>query len=170
MNIPNLPTDNLWKFVTFFGLIIGFAGVYFKYQLDRDRRRDLIEIDYLVYKLKSQEILEPINSIRNGKDDAQTFNNDSNEFKQELQSLRILADSLNFRYDIYETVYSESEFKLYEDMRKLGFLLFIIGIIFWLVDVQIPLDEKLKEENLKSAGQRRTYIRVKPTQRPNNRY
>ena len=66
MNIPNLPTDNLYKFIALFGLVITISSAYFytKYYEDSSNKYDMA-IYYLEKTSDKNMLLLNSRSIKN---------------------------------------------------------------------------------------------------------
>lgn len=106
MNIPNLPTDNIYKFAAIFGLII-FAGSIYLYQISDKKIHDAeIQADLSYHK----KILDSINA---------TYSRGFYEMKRNMFREKTKNDSLlNIDKEVFLKEYAELE-KEYFEVQKI---------------------------------------------------
>lgn len=130
MNLPNIPTDNLYKFIAISGLAIFLFGLYL---FNSTQSELLLEINRL--KLE-QEILQLSN------DDFNKKSLDSLEFNHQAQILQKKVDQLPKTYKGYLT------------LTFLGFLISIFGFFQWYHKLQIHQNKIVKNEGEKAENQK----------------
>lgn len=148
------PTDNLYKFLAIFGLVIAITGAVGAYQALAELRAHLIESSYQGAKALQAQALAISNrlSLLTALE-AAAKKGDKAKFK-ELER--------KWKFDQGEQV-ANTELKKLQELRDLfaersrmlsalgllgvlfGAALSVIGFYFWYVRVQIHLDAKLKQ-------------------------
>lgn len=141
MNIPNIPTDNLYKFLAISGLII---FIFFTYFAESTKEKYLNEFYILD---KDNKILTLEKSVV------------SNDFDKQLE---IKKDSLELenRYTFLSKNWDKfihKRFKLYFWLGFLGTSISIFGFIMWYLKTQKYQNEIIKNEAYKSAIQRKQF-------------
>lgn len=129
MNIPNFPTDNLYKFLTIFGFVLLISGIYIAY----NERVDLsTKIDELTIKEQSLLVIK------------------KHQVKTPENKLDFLADSIALSVNIERL---KNKVELFQNHSSLCFIiaiagsgLLIFGIIKWHNKTQIYQDKILKNE------------------------
>ncbi len=122
MNIPHLPTDNLYKFLGIFGLVlIVFSSYMFN--------QDYVEIDSKLYDSESNEHVKEV-----------LVKNDSiSETNPNLDLKKLQTESQKKKFP--KLVH------LYIVLLFLGFVLSIVGFYYWFFRTQIIQDKILKIES-----------------------
>ena len=169
MNIPNIPTDNIYKFSAIFGLVI-FAGSIYLYQAsDRNihdakikielshqkLRADSINFDVKteIYNLSSGMLQERIKNFSQNNLDIDYYSQENAEQKKDLHD--ILKISNEYRSSISNTLknytdlsYYEYEKKIYRSFAKFliffSILLISWGFASWYYKHQIYMDAEIK--------------------------
>ncbi|TRZ65045.1 MAG: hypothetical protein D4Q79_00145 [Spirochaetia bacterium] len=159
MNIPNLPTDNLYKFMAIFGLVIIISGFYFyttiidKYSLAassliKEEGILKIETDYLSDEVA---LLETRIEIANGQGDKNILNNvlaDYKAVKDELKQKEIARESIEQK--IYDLEFIEKDVNAIKAYHfgaiGLGMVLMVYGFWLWYSKLQYYQDLIIRRE------------------------
>jgi len=167
MNIPNVPTDSLYKFMSLAGTIIVISAFYimttqsievekFRFKIKMEAVENHLSINLL--REKSAEINELINKLKLKKKESkrllneikvlnEQFNELSHQIDIGLEKRKINADELvNLSNRGLFTAVLGSFFIL------LGIFLSAAGFWAWYIKIQIPLDKLLKNQLLESEN------------------
>jgi len=136
MNLPQLPTDNLYKFIALSGLLIsGFVYFYKEYVLD-EIKTDLFLIETQVGQLEIENSYLEL-ELKDSK-------------KSELLLKKIAIKKFRITQLLKEVEYKNNKASnnlwIWTILLGLGGLMTIIGFRLWYVRVQKPLDQKLQKE------------------------
>jgi hypothetical protein len=170
MNIPSIPTDNLYKFSALIGTIIVFLSLYVPYILSSELSK---QISYLELKVKTSEAesdyfgdkvraVEKIidnsiaaqKGIRKHDPNKLELNYSENELKVFLSELIELKKSRAISRAEEDNLLSEtkrlnSEYDLIQNISRsfiiFGAILACFGYILWYFRIQIYQDRALKE-------------------------
>jgi hypothetical protein len=133
MITPNLPTDNLYKFTTLFGILIFIAGFYLP-----EYRNDKLTNDYKnVYASSNKNNFEASNLIKKL---STSTNPDTVQITNKLQNEILQSDTL---MKDYEATLNESRTwnsKLGEILTMLGIGFSLMGFYLWFNNFQIYQD------------------------------
>ncbi len=91
MNIPNLPTDNLYKFIALFGLILYISSTYFYIKNN---------FDYSNYQNENIAKIEHLNSLILEAESTKNLR------------IKLMKDSLSFNGKFFDMVNNEEEYLL----------------------------------------------------------
>ncbi len=135
MNIPNLPTDSLYKFISILGLLFILLYNYIEYNR-------LIEFS----KLRI-EILTNIDSIKfevehNKKYHKGEFvhSKDASEILRTMQDVSVKSKEMEYLEDEHEIIKNKINWLLY-----FGIVLMVVGVFFWYIKIQIHQDKLIKK-------------------------
>jgi len=146
VNIPLPPTDNLYKFIAIFGLVVTVVGFVFPRILIFDLQTQIIKLQGEVVVL--QAIAHDLHPKPDGKDFVSTYV----EVKAKLQVIEGLARQI------------ESLAILFAIGVGAGVFLMLNGFSFWYLRVQRYQDKILKNDAEKRLTHRSTRTRA-PTAR-----
>ena len=158
MDITKFPTDNLYKFLAIFGLVILIISVYYPFQLQNqfeklnaDIRTDLDLLHDSVLRQKDR-----INSLNELVDSSSNKNNEyllssqkeekikANNFKKDISIIeKNNNEIININYELNIFKYIASV------LIPLGSLMMIVGFYFWYTKLQRYQDIILKGETQK---------------------
>ncbi|MFH1315373.1 MAG: hypothetical protein ABIH67_03175 [Candidatus Uhrbacteria bacterium] len=148
MNIPNLPTDNLYKFIALVGVVVLLAASYFPIIKARELRLAMIEIEG---KIKSLEIevqyLQDIN--KKLEPNESTGDRNKEELLDKAYKLKMKNEELRTNSKKVEVIGID-----YECIRKIqtygmifGFILSAFGFFLWYFKIQKYQDKQLKKNS-----------------------
>lgn len=164
MNIPTIPTDNLYKFVSIFGLILFGFSIYVSHLYLDDRHE--INKDFFNYLVDANNTEKEYNLAKTGYDsiekiiiklkESEKF--DSIELEKALQDYyrdRILKYSRQWSKEAIEGAkllkrleYNEKKQKVYGIEAKIlaliGLILMAFGFFFWYFKYQKYIDAEIK--------------------------
>jgi len=159
MNIPNLPTDNLYKFMAIFGLVIIISGFYFyttiidKYSLAASsliKEEGILKIE-TEYLSDEVALLETRIEIANGQGDKNILNNvlaDYKAVKDELKQKEIARESIEQK--IYDLEFIEKDVNAIKAYHfgaiGLGMVLMVYGFWLWYSKLQYYQDLIIRRE------------------------
>lgn len=172
MNIPNLPTDNLYKFVALAGTIIVIVCFYLPFKLTSDISYEIINLEeqreILEEKLRylvnsSEELQESVSDLEadvehmdsNDTESVQEYNSKLLEMMTEqkkiisvTQKIKIERIKLSFNTKrierrSFESIVTSAFFIFFE---IIGFVMAIYGFKFWYKYVQRYQDLYLKNQ------------------------
>jgi soluble cytochrome b562 len=135
MNIPNLPTDNLYKFIAIFGLII---AVFSSYMLNKTPEDILSKVD----KIEAENL---INKLKTQKDSTSV---EMNKILIDVKIKQLSREVDNFPKLLY----------LYCFLLILGFTLKGIGFYNWYYKTQTYNDKILKNETEKILSEKSIHV------------
>lgn len=148
MSLPNLPTDNLYKFVALVGVIILIATLYFPIMKAREYRLSMvklkgqlrlldIELDYL--KEKATDL----------KSDHDNTGHTRTELIYEAHQLKMKSEELKTKGE--ELRILELDYQLLISIQKsgmlMGILTGILGFSLWYFKIQRYQDRQLKKNS-----------------------
>jgi|TARA_R110002110_G_scaffold401127_2_gene617868 uncharacterized membrane protein YraQ (UPF0718 family) len=141
MNIPNLPTDNIYKFFALTGLFIVIFSIITSEIKLTDNQTDLdiygaqaTELEYEVQRLNSRLEKDPHNQVYNSKElvDELKFKNFKLSNTNELIGKKLDRFKRTFHWLLFGVI--------------IGSIISFLGFIYWYNRVQRFLDYKLKLE------------------------
>jgi len=173
VTLPNLPTDNLYKFLALAGTVIVILSVYFVETklaevndriLDTEEEQSLIteRLELLQHKVKEFEQIVDSAIARQ----ADNWRRDTNKVHLRYSESEIKALNREVRDSLAQIALENVKFRanlkrlsqLHERSKEVvywgiffvvnGFLLGLIGFYFWYRNVQKPLDSLLQKELL----------------------
>ena len=149
--MTNIPTDNLYKFIAIFGLVILLTSVYYPFQM-------MQELSFKVYEIEAKaELMEYKNKYLEGRIKYITKRLE-NESDIEVQQ-KIYDDYYKQEIELKEAILSVKEntkkaelllknIETYEILRKYGTLvgafLIFLGFLNWFRFLQNPLDKQIE--------------------------
>ena len=146
--MPNLPTDNLYKFTAIVGVVVLLVSVYFPIIKSRELKLAMIEIENQTKILRIEtEYLEYITkNIKSAKEDRKIEKEDivSKSFiiKSKLQEILSKTKQLDILEEDYYII-----IKLQKICMLIGLILSISGFILWYFKIQKYLDRQLKKQS-----------------------
>jgi len=164
MNIPNLPTDNLYKFISIFGLILFGFSIYLsnlylddRHEINKDFSNYLVDADNTEkeYNLALTSY-DSIGNIIIQLEKLERFNSIKLEKAfQDYYRDRIIKYGIQWNNEAIEGAkllkrleYNEKKQKVYGDeadiLRLIGSVLMVIGFLFWYFKHQIYIDAEIK--------------------------
>jgi hypothetical protein len=149
MNIPTIPTDNLYKFIAIFGLLISLTGTYlFQNNFQEiNSEIDKLDIEYEQIKVKNpfyKKILLLKDSLEINK--VIEFKTDSVSFIKRYRKLENRVNSLKHDLQVYIFIIF------------LGIGISIFGFCKWYIKLQIYQDKIVKNEASKLEGDKSLHI------------
>ena len=156
MNVPSLPTDNLYKFLAIFGIVICIFSIYIyqnKYNLYTEEFFE-VRKEFAKYGPMLDRVTLLLERIETDPSDKSLPEN-KKLFAATLDAIDKLNQEIKTGHEIAE--YSkEKEERAWEEIRILwkyskifffiGVLMSIVGFYLWYVKVQKPLDKLLKKQ------------------------
>ena len=147
MNLPNIPTDNLYKFIALSGLVLTLFSLIFPWTRMGEIRPKLVEINTQleILKIESDEIEKELSRLE------KMVNPTPEELTaiiKERKEHRIKNAELKGRFNQVDALVEE----LFYQWRFLkfgvfvGFIISFIGFWFWYHFVQKPNDMLLKKQ------------------------
>lgn len=128
MNINNLPTDNLYKFIALSGLVLIFYSSFYI--------RPLIwEVEIEVARLATEiEVIEMAEDV------------EAPEAKklvtlEKLKNMKVKNAVTKQKHEKYKSLHNENKLLVF-----IGLLLTCLGFYLWYYRVQRPIDQKLKND------------------------
>lgn len=166
MNIPSIPTDNLYKFIAIFGLVILSLGIYLNSKgLDEliDNKKRMASADFRffqdsvkhAYKRKSYDSIlkqldEDLESRNNSLDFYKEQLNHMNDIFEEVEKLseEVNVSHLNLvnnknEVEAYNIVYNKNAL-ITNLLVFVGVFLVVYGFIFWYYKHQRYIDAERK--------------------------
>ncbi|MFZ2937224.1 MAG: hypothetical protein WA066_00775 [Candidatus Omnitrophota bacterium] len=159
MELPNyIPTDNLYKFIAIFGLIILGFSIAFPLKVSNELSLKIMEYSGRV-KILDQEIellrddvnvLEPevLQKKRFSKNGKEKYHTLHQEQKRRLRNIMFKKQEIDNQREVIE--YLNKNFKLYKIIAKMGMFwstgLMILGFGSWYWRLQIYQDKIVKKE------------------------
>jgi len=134
--IPNLPTDNLYKFIALAGLLIAFVGYGFQH-LDEERwyaQTKVMEVELDALSSSSKELVKLT--------EEQTLPND--ELSKEYENFQKSLFEFQKKFAPMNSPGSQKLYQWAGIAGYVGIILSIVGFVLWYQKVQKPLDEILK--------------------------
>ncbi|QLG46033.1 hypothetical protein [Costertonia aggregata] len=150
MNIPSLPTDNLYKFIALFGLVIFSFSIYFSYQIE-----EKLWLENYKYAPKMQKLEREIYTIQNenilphevlkemGHEELKNYEELLQKIKKESEKKVAEANDIESNYDnLVDT--TERNLNFYLAVGLTGGLLMILGFVLWYLKYQRYIDAEVK--------------------------
>lgn len=177
MNIPNIPTDNLYKFQALSGVIIVLLSFYVTIDRINEVRLKILESteEAKIIGAKTSALSERIETLKNIIENTVHRQNDKHTkditkveityTNSEIKELFIEVYEKNLMHKI-EQVKNESSIEkakyLHEESKRIfkmgvfasiiGFVMSITGFRWWYFRVQKPLDKLLKNQIINRAS------------------
>ncbi len=152
MNIPNLPSDNLYKFICIGGLILSissFLSIIYQNQQYANRMFD-ISYETKLIKEKKDHLINDLNSFEKHVDKmpVSTAQERLKEFKENMRQneLELIKVENSLERLDYFAKDQDSQNKFLKRMFNLGAFCMMIGFILWYTKLQRYLDLIVKRQ------------------------
>lgn len=151
-----IPTDNLYKFIAIFGLVlIGFSGYAYLEMFDAYKASELIETStFYGWKQDSYASKEKLIDAINDAKTREAKKNTKRHIDKEKLNLRLekVQDSIFNKYknDLILMNYHKNKYIIYRNAvifsAAIGFILMFAGFILWYFKVQRFIDKQTRLE------------------------
>lgn len=189
MNIPNIPTDSLYKFIAIAGVIMVIAPMYLlvsqysKFKTasyEQEKNIAILKLKIDQDSLNADYLIESCNTNISKHDKTKKFTREmKDEDKDLLTKIRSNEESsLLHAKDIAILLIDNKRFedltkdslmmiKMFVPLFLIGFFLIFFGFLLWFRNIQAPMDKLLQNQLYESEQSRKkTY---KPFGRKNDR-
>ena len=171
MNLPNLPTDNLYKFLALFGLVITVSSTYFYVsethrledfanQLDQTSAHlnikfDAIDNEQSHLKEKYTLLLDSDATKENRFEITNNIVADIDVVAQRLERARIDSATAKMNENRFSEMLDDVDLvrKMSKPFFVLGIVISFFGFVFWYINVQKQLDKILRKKAIADPDQ-----------------
>lgn len=153
MNIPSIPTDNLYKFIAIFGLIIFFSGIYLNFERSQNIEQIAKEL-FISQELDSWATSRKEYALELVKNDSTTFTKEEHiahymlrvDSVINLELVRLGKKPTSNLYEIkYEMFLLKEKYNIiYKILIYIGIILMVIGFGLWYFKHQRYIDAEKK--------------------------
>jgi len=139
----NIPTDNLYKFMSVFGLVVLISSATFKYFAITEIQKSvaILMVSIAEVQVQSQAILRDAEKATLKKVE---FKNKADQIKIQIEIAKAKANSAKEKIAMFNDFNTKANY-----MFIFGFVLSVPGFFLWYIKLQQYLDREIKRKSKK---------------------
>jgi len=148
MNLPNLPTDNLYKFVALVGVVILIGASYFPIVKAREYQLSMVKLEgqLRLLNLELEYLKEKATHLKSDQDNT---GHNRTELIYEAHQLKMKHEKLKTKSEELRVL--ELDYVFFSSMQRIGMLMGILtgilGFSLWYFKIQRYQDRQLKKNS-----------------------